>query len=185
MSNNTETPEKEEGEAKPQKSSENKNSKVLFFGIIAIVIVINTVIAFVLIQATRPKDLEKEHEKMRADSLKQVMETSTQMGATTEKEPVEAIVNIAGTDGERFLKASIIFEYDDQKYQELGAELTRRTPKFKSILMTYLSKLTLVELTEPDAKERISKEILRMVNNSLPSKIGEIREVMFTTFIIQ
>jgi flagellar basal body-associated protein FliL len=184
MNSNTEPAEKEAGDVKEQKP-EGGNSKALFFGIIAAAILLNTLIAFVLIQATRPKDLEKEREKMRADSLKQVMETSTLMGATTEKDPIEAIVNIAGTDGERFLKATIIFEYDDQKYEGLGVELTRRAPKFKSILMNYLSMLTLVELTEPDAKERISKEVFRMVNNSLPSKIGEVREVMFTTFIIQ
>lgn len=184
MNSNSETAEREASEV-IEKKPEGKNSKVLFFGIIAAAILLNTLIAFVLIQATRPKDLEKEREKIRTDSLKQVMETSTQMGATTHKEPIEAIVNIAGTDGERFLKATIIFEYDDQKYVELGAELSRRAPKFKSILMNHLSKLTLVELTEPDAKERISKEVLRMINNSLPSKIGEVREVMFTTFIIQ
>jgi flagellar basal body-associated protein FliL len=184
MNNSADTTEKEEGEAKAVKPSEGKNSKILFFGIIAVVLILNTVIAFVLIQATRPKDVEKEREKMRADSLKQVMETTTQMGATTEK-PIETIVNIAGTDGERFLKASVLFEYDDQKFPELGAELTRREPKFKSILMTYLSKLTLVEVTEPDAQERIGKDLLRMVNNTLPSKLGEIREVMFVTFIIQ
>jgi flagellar basal body-associated protein FliL len=51
--------------------------------------------------------------------------------------------------------------------------------------MTYLSKLTLVEVTEPEAKERISKEILRLVNNTLPHETGVIREVMFTSFIIQ
>jgi flagellar basal body-associated protein FliL len=187
MSTNAENTEKDEGEgkARPQNSSEGKSNKVLFIGIIAAVLVLNTIVAFLLIQATRPKDLEKEKEKMRADSLKMVVESSTEMGATTEEEPIEAIVNIAGTDGERFLKASVIFEYDDQKYPELAEELVRRGPKFKSILMTYLSKLTLVEVTEPEAKERISKEILRLVNNTLPHETGVIREVMFTSFIIQ
>lgn len=184
MSNSAEATDKEDGEAKAAKPSEGKNNKILFLGIIAVVIILNTVIAFVLIQATRPKDLAKEQEKLRADSLKQVMETTTQMGATIEK-PIEAIVNIAGTDGERFLKASILLEYDDQKFPELGAELTKRDPKFKSILMTYLSKLTLVEVTEPDAQDRLSKDLLRLINSTIPSKTGEIREVMFTTFIIQ
>jgi flagellar basal body-associated protein FliL len=78
-----------------------------------------------------------------------------------------------------------VFEYDDVKYPELGEELKKRAPKFKSILMAYLSKLTLVEVTEPDAQERFGKDLLRLINSTLPSETGEIREVMFTSYIIQ
>jgi flagellar basal body-associated protein FliL len=107
------------------------------------------------------------------------------MGATTADNPIEAIVNIAGTDGERFLKAAIIFEYDDAAYPELGQELIKRAPKFKNLLIDNLSKMTLMDLTEPDAKERIRKNLLKHINNTIPAKIGEVREVLFTTYLIQ
>ena len=175
----------EEKNAKPEKASGNKNGRILFFGILGGVVLLNTVVAFVLIQATRPKNMDEDRAKMRSDSLKQVSETATLMGATTAKAPVEAIVNIAGTDGERFLKAAVIFEFDDKQFPELAEELLRRAPKLKNILINHLSKLTLVEVTEPDAKNRISKDILRLINSTLPPKIGQIREVMFTSFIIQ
>jgi flagellar basal body-associated protein FliL len=185
MANSADATEKEEGEVKTVKPSEGKDNKILFFVIIAVVLLLNTGIAFVLIQATRPKDVEKEQEKARVDSLEKVEEHSTEMGATTGEEPIDAVVNIAGTDGERFLKASVVFEYDDVKFPELGEELKKRAPKFKSILMAYLSKLTLVEVTEPDAQERFGKDLLRLINSTLPSETGEIREVMFTSYIIQ
>ena len=175
----------DESSTKPEKEKTGNNSKFILIGILAGVLILNTVVAFVLIQATKPKNVQEEMAKMKADSLKQAQETATIMGATTAEAPVEAIVNIAGTDGERFLKAAVIFEYDDVKYPELGAELLRRAPKFKNVLINQLSRLTLVELTEPDAKVRISKEYMRLINSSLPSKMGEIREVMFTSFIIQ
>jgi flagellar basal body-associated protein FliL len=185
MANNADATEKEEVEAKAAKPSEGKNNKMLFFAIIVVVLLLNTGIAFLLIQATRPKDVAKEEEKKKVDSLVKVEENTTEMGATTGEKPIEVVVNIAGTDGERFLKASVVFEYDDIKYPVLAEELEKRSPKFKSIVMAYMSKLTLVEVTEPDAQERFGKDLLRLINSTLPSEAGEIREVMFTSYIIQ
>lgn len=170
-------------EQKEQKAQ--STNKFFFFGIIAGMILINAVIAFVLVKATSPESQEKKLAKIQADSLKKTIEIATAMGATTAESPIEAIVNIAGTDGERFLKAAIIFEYDDVTYPELGLELEKRTPKFKNILIDHLSKLTLMDVTEPDAKDRIRKNLLKIINSTLPAKTGEIREVLFTTYLIQ
>jgi flagellar basal body-associated protein FliL len=154
-------------------------------GILAGVIILNTLIAFGLIKLTKPKSEEQKIAKIKADSLKQATERATSMGSTTPESPIEAIVNIAGTEGDRFLKAAIIFEYDDNEYPDLGEELERRIPKFKDLLINHLSRLTLVEVTEPDAKDKIRKDLLRLVNATLPPKLGEVREVLFTSYIIQ
>jgi len=162
-----------------------KGNKIIVIAIIVAAIVINALIAFFLIKATKPENLEEKSAKVRADSLKQATEQATVMGATTADAPIEAIVNIAGTEGERFLKAEIIFEFDDQTFPELGAELARRSPKFKDMLINHLSRQTLSDLTEPDAKERIRKELVRLINATIPPQTGEVREVLFTTYIIQ
>ncbi|NLG18290.1 MAG: flagellar basal body-associated FliL family protein [Fibrobacter sp.] len=173
-------------EAAPEKKAgEEKGNRILFFGILAGMIVLNIVIAFVIISVTRPKTPEEKIAIVQADSLKKVVEQTTTMGATTADNPIEAIVNIAGTDGERFLKAAVIFEYDDKAFPTLSEELLRRTPRFKDLLIDHLSKLNLVEVTEPNAKEKIRKDLVRLVNKSLPPRIGEVRDVLFTTFIIQ
>jgi flagellar basal body-associated protein FliL len=173
-----------EAPIKDADAKENKSNKFVFIGILAGVVLLNALAAFLLFQMTRPASQDDKRAKIQADSLKKVEENATVMGATTEK-PIEAIVNISGTDGQRFLKAAVLFEFDDQTYPDLGVELDRRAPKFKNLLIDHLSRLTLIEVSEPDAKERIRKDFLKVVNSTLPAKLGEIREVFFTTYIIQ
>ena len=164
---------------------ESSGNKLLLIGILAGIVVLNTIVAFMVVKISRPKSVDEKTALFLADSTKKAQELLTSMGATTADNPIEAIVNIAGTDGERFLKAAVIFEYDEKAYPDLGAELLRRTPKFKDLLIAHLSKLTLMDVTEPEAKEKIRKDFVRLVNKSLPPKVGEVREVLFTTYIIQ
>lgn len=164
---------------------EGKGNRIVVIVIIVVALLVNTLIALFLIKATKPESQEEKTAKVRADSLKQATEQATVMGATTADAPIEAIVNIAGTEGERLLKAEIIFEFDDKTFPDLGAELARRSPKFKDMLINHLSRQTLSDLTEPDAKEKIRKDLVRLINATIPPKIGEVREVLFTTYIIQ
>jgi flagellar basal body-associated protein FliL len=147
---------------------------------------VNTAIAFVLVRVTSPKkEAVQLDSKQEVDSTKNEVENSTNVGATTGEKPIDVLVNIAGTDGERFLKVAIAFEYDNVKYPALAEALTVRAPKIKDILINYLSKLTLIEVTDPDAKDKIRKELLRMVNNSLPPEEGMVRDVYIVNYIIQ
>lgn len=177
--------ESNEENSKDSVKKEPKGNKFAFIGVLAGMVLLNAVIAFVLVKATSPESQEKKLARVQADSLKKTIEVATSMGATTAESPIEAVVNIAGTDGERFLKAAIIFEYDDVAYPELAAELEKRAPKFKNLLIDHLSKLTLMDVTEPDAKDRIRKNLLKLINSTLPAKNGEVREVLFTTYLIQ
>ena len=180
-------PETTEGGAGtgPAQKTEGGSNKLLMIGILAGVVLVNSLIAFMMVRVTKPPSPDAEAAQAQADSLKRATERMTVMGATTADAPIEAIVNIAGTEGDRFLKAAIIFEWDDKEFPELGAELSRRVPKFKDLLINHLSRLTLADLTEPDAKEKIRKDLLRLVNATIPPKVGEVREVLFTTYIIQ
>lgn len=179
----------EEAPAQENKTEKPKNqngNKIVFIALLAGVLVVNTVIAFVLFKVTSPKnEVVQLDSKRKADSTKQEEEVSTHVGATTGEHPIEAIVNIAGTDGERFLKVAVAFEYDDVKYPALGEAIEIRAPKIKDILINFLSKLTLIEVTDPDAKDKIRKELLRMVNSSLPPTEGKIRDVYIVNYIIQ
>ncbi|KMQ50614.1 Flagellar biosynthesis protein FliL [Chitinispirillum alkaliphilum] len=161
-----------------------KGNKPLFFAILAGVLILNSVMAFFLFQVTRPEDPDVKAARALEDSLRVAMEQATEIGAITEA-PIEGVVNIAGTDGERFLKASIIFEYDSDRYPQLGAELQRRAPRLRDLFLGHLSKLTLFEVTEPDARDKIRKDLLRLINNSLPPRVGEVRDVLFVEYIIQ
>jgi flagellar basal body-associated protein FliL len=163
-------------------SSEGGSNKIMFFGILAGVLILNTAIAFVLIKTTVPK-APKAEESEQADTTVQ-QSRATSLGAISDP-PVEAIVNVAGTDGMRFLKVTVVFEYDDKKYKDLGAELARRQPQLKDLLLDKLSNMTLEELRDARAKDRIRQDLIRMVNDALPEDAGEIRDVFFNDFIMQ
>jgi len=154
---------------------------VLVIGIIAGVIVIQAAVAYLII----PKPVDEEALALKAteDSLKLVSEAATKMGATTEDAPIEITVNISGTD-DRFLKAAVIFEYDE-KNEKLGEELRKRAPKYKDMLIKHMSSLSLKEVTDPSERDKICKDLQRMINASLPAKMGEVKSVLFTTYITQ
>jgi flagellar FliL protein len=169
----------------PEVAGNKQGNKFIVIGICVAIVVVQFIIAYVLINATKPKDPEKDAAKVAEDSLKQVTETSTHMGGTTAEAPIDVVVNIAGTNNERYIKAVIIFEFDDKAHPKMLEELEKRTPKFKDIFIDLLSRMTLAELSEPEAKEKIRKDLLRRFNATLPEEEGQIREVLFTSYIIQ
>jgi len=174
-------PEETESEAPTEKKS--GGNKVIVIGIIAGVIIIEAVMLFVFFQITKPLNQNKIDEQMRADSLRQAESDQTAIGIVADP-PIEVIVNIAGTDGMRFLKAVLVLEYD-KKYSKLGPELTIRTAKLKDMLIEQLSAMTLEELNDVDSRIHIRNEFLRNVNNTIPDKLGKISNVYINEFIIQ
>jgi flagellar basal body-associated protein FliL len=158
-------------------------SKIIFYGIIAGAVIFNVIVATVLINITRPKDVAEIEAKAKSDSLKANEERGTEIGGVSD--PIEAVVNIAGTNGERFLKVVIRFEYDDKKYPKIVEEFKRRAPKFKDMLIDRLSQMTLTEINESETKTRIRQDILRVANNSFRPEDGELRDVFIDQFIIQ
>lgn len=168
----------QQDQAKPTGSG-----KGVFLGLIGAIVVINAIIALVLIQVTRPKSPAEKMAEAKADSAATQATLSSAGGVTTE-EPVEAIVNIADTDGERFIKLGVVFEYDE-KEKTLGEALEKHRPRIKNAMIDLLSTMNLMELNEPDAKDKIRKELLRRVNAMLPKKQGQIRDVLLVEYIIQ
>ncbi len=174
------------GEKKDQEKTVDKkpsSNLPIIAGIIAGVIVINSLLAFVLIQLLKPPNPEDVDAKMKADSLKQSVVQETTVGAITES--IEAVVNIAGTEGMRFLKVVLVLEYDDQEYKKLGDELLRRSAKLKDMLIEQLSAMTLEEINDNSVRGQIRKEFMRTVNITLPEKIGKISNVYLNEFIVQ
>lgn len=179
-------------------AASQKKRKMMFWGIIAGIIVLEFPIMWLTIKLTRPKSPQEVAAEQKADSLRAVAESNTRMGATTAEEPIEAVVNVAGTEGERFLKVVVAFEFDSTKYKGFGEELARRKPRLKAQLVSLLSKWTLVDLTEPGAQQRLAEEYRTVVNRSLPrssskksgmfgrsKNMGQVSSVLIQEFIIQ
>jgi flagellar basal body-associated protein FliL len=167
----------------PKPGKKLDTGKILFYAIIAGAVVFNIVVATVLINVTRPKDVAEKEAEAKNDSLKVTQERSTEIGGVTD--PIEAVVNIAGTNGERFLKVVIRYEYDDKKFPKMIEELKKRGPKFKDLLIERISPMTLTELNEPETRAKLRQDILRVSNNSMRPEEGEFRDVFIDQFIIQ
>jgi flagellar basal body-associated protein FliL len=177
----------------PKPSKKINTGKILLYAIIAGALVLNTIVAVVLINVTKPKDpAEKE-----AEALKMAHGEGEGSGPVVHEgepieDPIEAIVNIAGTGGDRFLKVILLLCYDPEKYPKLGGgggeggkALGAKKAVLKDILIEILSQLTLAELGEPETREKIRMNFLRKANNTLPPGVGEYSNVLIDQFIIQ
>jgi flagellar basal body-associated protein FliL len=160
-----------------------KKSNILLV-LIIIVVILAIQVALVYLIVPKPVDEDARAAKAAEDSLRLQSEAATRMGAVTSDAPIKATVNIAGTEGERYLKAEIILEYDE-KNVKLGNELRQRTPRYRDMFIKHLSTLTLTEVTDPDAKDKIQANLLRMINADLPVGTGEVQKVLIGEYIIQ
>ena len=91
------------------------------------------------------------------------------------------VVNIAGTEGKRYLKATVQAEVPDN--EKIVKEVTERKPQLADILVTTLARKTLPEVTAPDALTTLRGEIFeKFVEELGPAKL---RRVFITEFVIQ
>ncbi len=90
------------------------------------------------------------------------------------------IVNPAGSDGERYLKAAVTFEMYDAEIQQ---ELDKRLPQIKNQVNNVLSSKTVAQLQTIEDREKLGREILKRVNGMLVS--GRISNVYFEEYVIQ
>jgi len=90
------------------------------------------------------------------------------------------IVNPAGSDGERYLKAAVTFEMYDAEIQQ---ELDKRLPQIKNQVNNVLSSKTVAQLQTIEDREKLRREILKRVNGMLVS--GRISNVYFEEYVIQ
>lgn len=95
--------------------------------------------------------------------------------------PIENLVlNPAGSNGTRFLMVTATFEVKDA-----GADqrMKDREAEVRDHILSLLSKKTVEELTDVNAREPIKKEVLAAVSPLFPK--GDIVKVFFPQFVIQ
>lgn len=93
----------------------------------------------------------------------------------------DILVNPAGTNGTRYLSASIGLETSD--FGEETDRFEELTPVIRDILLAILSSKTLEELSSIDGKERLRDEILVEVNKAI--KPDSVRRVYFIDYVLQ
>jgi flagellar FliL protein len=108
------------------------------------------------------------------------VEQSGQKQAGAIYEIPDIIVNPAGTQGMRFLSATVGLETHDP---DLLEELEARQALVRDILIGILSSKRIEDLVAPAAKDSLRTEILKRLNPQLAT--GRVSRVYFTNYVIQ
>lgn len=95
--------------------------------------------------------------------------------------PMDAfVVNIAETNGERYLKIVIQLEVSDPG---VGPELEQLKPRIRDSILDLLTPKTYKDLMDMSGKQRLREDIAGRINNILQR--GKVTKVYFTDFVIQ
>ncbi len=193
MSGKEET--KSEGEASAAGGGKKAVTKWIILGVILLAFLgIEAGMAVFFVNKLKPVDHTLEDVKKAQEEKKEAEAKQTEMGATLEK-PIDVTVNIAETNGERFLKASVQLEWKASDAM-LGEELNGRLPKIKNIIIDILSSKPLAELMTVEGKKAIREAIVSDVNAVLPAEVedekkgevvplGKVERAFFVEFIVQ
>jgi len=190
--------------SKDEKTEEAKGSegtgkksmvKFIVMGVILLVFLgIEAGMAVYFVHKLKPEDKTLEAVQDAQSKQKEAEAKQTEAGATLEK-PIEVTVNIAETNGERFLKSSVQLEWNESD-KLLGEELNVRLPKIKNIIIDILSSKPLAELMTVDGKKAIREAIVSDINAILPAEVvpkpgedpvplGKVQRAFFVEFIVQ
>ena len=94
-------------------------------------------------------------------------------------EPV--VVNLAQSEGRRYLKATVHLEVPDQ--EKVVKEVEARKPQLLDLLVNLLTKKTLAEVTAPEGLDALRAEILERVVQVVGKE--RVRQVFVTEFVVQ
>lgn len=114
-------------------------------------------------------------------SKKDVKATSAPQPVVVTIWPMEAfIINIADTNGERYLKVVIQLEVSDPT---VVPELEQLKPRLRDSILDLLTPKTYKELMDLAGKQRLREDIAGRVNNILTK--GKVTKVYITDFVVQ
>ncbi len=91
------------------------------------------------------------------------------------------VVNVAETDGRRYLKATVEVEPSGQKSLK---EVESRRSQLIDLMIGVLSAKNLSEMTKPEGRDQIKQELLERFNAELGEE-KKIARIYFAEFVVQ
>jgi flagellar protein FliL len=91
------------------------------------------------------------------------------------------VVNLAQTEGRRYLKANVHLEVPEE--EKVVKEVEARKPQLLDLLVATLAKKTLVEVTAPEGLDALRVELLERMGQALGKE--KVRRVFITEFVVQ
>ncbi|MBK1679979.1 flagellar basal body-associated protein FliL [Rhodocyclus tenuis] len=174
-------------EVKPEGEAAPKKSKKLLIIIVALVLVLvaGGAAAFFMLHKA---DAEAEGDDEAAvETHKPAKKKKGEKEAPAVFVPLEVFtVNLVPEQGDQYLQLSISVEVDDI---ETGDSLKASMPKLRNKVMLLLSDKKASELLPKEGKEKLAGELRAQMNSVLAPGMkpenGPVKEVLFTSFIIQ
>lgn len=171
-----------EGDAPPKKSK-----KLLIIVVAAVVLLVGAgSAAFLLLSKNADHE---EDEEVATEKAKPAKKKKGEKPLPPVYVPFEAFtVNLVPEEGEQFLQLVVSVEVEDLAS---GDNLKLYMPKLRNRVMLLLSDKKASELITKEGKEKLAVEIRDQMNEAIdPSTKGKpaegpIKEVLFTSFIIQ
>lgn len=91
------------------------------------------------------------------------------------------VVNVAQTEGRRYLKATVHLEVPEE--EKAAKEVEARKPQLLDLIVATLTKKTLADVTAPEALDRLRGEVLERITQALGPE--RVRRVYITEFVVQ
>ncbi len=181
--------EEEKVEGKEPKKEKSKSNIVPLILIIVVVLLIQGGIAFVIVKVTAPKAdvVDTTAQDSTTDTTGSSVASTAPANEVVEGKVHTFIVNIAGTDAERYLKLSLQVAYDGdaaKKNKTFLTTLASNEVPAKNYINQYLSSLTLEEVSDKNAQQNIRGDLVRGVNRLFPEGV-ELSNIYITEFLIQ
>jgi flagellar FliL protein len=96
--------------------------------------------------------------------------------------PLESVVvNVAQTEGRRYLKATIQLEVAED--EKVVKEVEARKVQIIDLLVATLAKKSLTEVTTPDALDRLRGELYERISQEFDKE--KVRRIFITEFVVQ
>lgn len=147
--------------------------------VLAVVLAVFIVTRLIAPRVEQNRVLKEEMEQM-GTSVKTII------GRIKQYPLQSAVVNVAGTNAERYLKVTIVlgYEYEGEEAGDLlGKELETRSSEIRSQVLSILQTKELKDLDSQEGREAIRRELLNRINAMLVS--GRVVNVYYTEFVVQ
>lgn len=125
------------------------------------------------------KKEEKGHGEAKGEGKKEEGANAEEAAKTKEFILSEIVVNVAGSRGARYVKASVFFD----AAPEVIDELERQRARIIDLVSSTISSKTMDDLTGPNARGNLREELMVTCNGLL--KKGQIKNLYFVDFLIQ
>ena len=168
----------EEDDIEDIEGADKKKPMGMIIGIIVGLLVLGGGGYYAYITFFQEKPVEEEVPAEGDGAAKEKAKEEANLGVMFPLDPL--IVNLAGSQGKRFLKVTISFELSTP---EVHAELKENIQKVTDSILVLLSSKNFEDVYSVQGKFKLKDEVTTRVNRFLV--VGHVKEAYFTEFIIQ